>query len=198
MKLKSHICVFALTAAYILTSCGGNGKKTDNDSIKIVGVDSLPEIVEKEGIIGSGTSMNQLELITDKNDTVLITTNKEMVMGGVRAGDRISVIYYISKNENLANVAVNLTALEHVWTQIGLDGHRQSLELDANGVAVTYAMNVEYDRWELKNGFLLLHTPQKTVAEKNDIVDTFQIMKLDDQELVLANHNVETIFTMDN
>ncbi|MBQ7157613.1 MAG: hypothetical protein IJR86_07485 [Bacteroidaceae bacterium] len=185
-------------AVGMMCACNGGGQNGDNDSINIVGLDSLPQIVEMEGIVGDGSSMNQLELIAPNGDTVYVSTPGEMVMGGVRAGDKMSVVYFVNKDENLANVAVNLSALQHVWTQKGIDGHKQSLELDANGVAVTYDMNVEYNAWELKNGCLLLHSPKNVASEKGNIVDTFHIMKLTDEELVLIHGNLETIFTLDN
>jgi hypothetical protein len=119
-------------------------------------------------------------------------------MGGVNVGDNISVVYFSNKDENVANVAVNLSALQHVWTQKALDGHSQSLELDKNGVAITYNMKIEYNAWEFKDGFLLLYSPKNIASEKGNVVDTFQIIHLSDTELVLANHDIETIFTMDN
>lgn len=181
---------------YSCTNCSGS--KGDNDSIKIISVDSLPGIEEAVGTIGEGTSMNVLEFISDNGDTVYINTPGDLVTGGGMSGDRVSVVYYVNGKENLASVVVNLTSLQHLWTQKGADGHEQSLELDANGVAVTYNMRVEYNSWEVKDGLLLLHSPKKVASEGSEIVDSFHIMSLTDEQLVLANHNIETVFELDN
>lgn len=196
-KALSYSAMFAIIS--LVAYCKGcSNDNKDDEEINIVGIDELPGIIEVEGIAGDGTSMNVLELITDNGDTISISTPGEMITGGINCGDRINVVYFANEEENLASVAINLTALQHLWTQKGADGHSQSLELNEGGRAITYNMNIDYIAWELKDGQLLLHSSKSIASEKKETVDTFQIMNLTDEQLVLANHNIETIFELDN
>ena len=179
----------------MLFSC--DGKKTDVDTapeVDIIPLDEIPGIYEMHGTIGSGTSMNVLECVSDDGDTIYIDINAQEITGGLNVGDEIEIIYNVSKEENVASVAVNLTALQHLWTQRGSDGRRQSLELDSRGRATTYDMAVEYNSWEVKDGLLLLRSPMKPGEEKPAAVDTFEIMRLTPDSLVLMNGNLMTEF----
>ena len=55
-------------------------------------------------------------------------------------------------------------------------------------------MSVDYDSWEVKNGLLLLHSPKKLGDESPAIVDTFEIMQLTTDSLVLMNGDLVTEF----
>ena len=179
-------------------SCTGGGK--DKDSIKIQPIDSLdvPDIVEAVGTIGEGTSMNSLEFINDKGDTVYIECPSILVTGGAVVGDRISVIYNTDGEYNSMMASVNMTALEHLWSQRGSDGKEQSLEFNDNGRATTYDMNVDYNGWSIKDGKLLLYSPKKTSSEQGAVADTFEIVELSEEKLVLANGNLNTEFERAN
>jgi hypothetical protein len=162
--------------------------------VKIVPLDSIPGIFEAHGTIGENTTMNVLEFINDDGDTLYVQVNNQAVMGGVNVGDEVELIYNVSMEENIASVAVNLTALQHMWSQRGADGKEQSLELDAKGRAATYDMAVNYETWEVKDGLLLLRSPKKLGDETPAIVDTFEIMQLTADSLVLMNGNLVTEF----
>ncbi len=199
MKKKCLFCVLLSSVLVFLSSCNGcSGNGNPDESIHIIGIDSLPSIVEVEGIVGDGTSMNNLELIIPDGDTVNISTPDEMIMGGANAGDRVSVVYFVNKDENLASVAINMSALEHLWTSKSEDGKSKSIELNKKGVAVSYNMNTEYCNWSLKNGLLLLHASKPVASEKPEVVDTFQIMNLSDSELVLMHDNKEIVYELEN
>lgn len=177
-----------------LFSCEDKKKGGKELPIEIVPMDSIPGIFEAHGTIGEGTSMNVLEFINDDGDTLYIQMNSQAVMGGVNVGDEVELIYNVTKEENFASVAVNLTALQHMWSQRGADGKEQSLELDAEGHATTYDMSIAYDSWEVKDGLLLLHSPKKIGDETPAIIDTFEIMQLTTDSLVLMNGNIVTEF----
>lgn len=195
VMMKKAICM--VLAAALLFSC--DGRKTteepSGDSVKVVvkPLDEIPGIYEICGTIGEGTSMNVVECITADGDTVYIE-NAQAVKGGLRIGDEVEIIYNVSKDANVASVAVNLSALQHLWSQRGLDGRRQSLELDSRGRVTTYDMNVDYDSWEVKDGVLLLRSPFKPGEEKPAAVDTFEIMMLTRDSLVLVHGNLMTEF----
>lgn len=198
--MKRNYLFFAIlfSVLSLLTSCNGCTGNNNNDSITIVSRDSLPSIVEAEGIVGDGTSMNELELLLPNGDTVYINTPEEMIMGGAAAGDKVSVVYFVNQDENLASVAVNMSALQHLWTNKASNGKSQSLELNSEGVAVSYNMNTEYCNWSLKDGLLLLRASKPIASEKPEIVDTFQIMNLSEDELVLMQDNKEIVYELEN
>jgi hypothetical protein len=177
-----------------LFSCEDKKKGQTTPPVEIVPLDSIPGIYEAHGIIGEGSSMNVIEFISDDGDTLYITKNAQTVMGGVVSGNELDVIYNVTKEDVFASVAVNLTSLQHIWSQRGADGREQSLELNPGGGAATYNMSVDYDSWEVKNGLLLLHSPRKIGSETPAIVDTFEIMQLTTDSLVLMNGDLVTEF----
>lgn len=193
MKKVKYIILSLVTV--VLFSCDGNKSKEGNvPEVDIKPLDEIPGIYETHGTVGSGTSMNVVECITEDGDTIYININAQAITGGLHVGDEISIIYNVSKEENVASVAVNMTALQHLWTQRGSNGRMQSLELDSKGRATTYDMNVEYDSWEVKDGLLLLRSPMKPGEEKPAVVDTFEIMRLTPDSLVLMNGSLMTEF----
>lgn len=191
--MKKASSLLMTLAVVLLVACDGK-KQAEVPDVKILPLDSIPGIYEAHGRIGEGTSMNMLEFISDDGDTIYVTMNDQMMRGGMRVGDEIEIIYNVSKDENRGAVAVNLTALQHVWMQKGSDGKEQSLEMNPNGSAATYDMAVTYDSWEVKDGLLLLHSPKKIGDESPAIVDTFEIMQLTADSLVLMNGNLVTEF----
>ena len=192
MKKANYFILALLTS--MLFACDGKNSKRTEPNVEIKPLDEIPGIYEMHGTIGSGTSMNVLECINEDSDTIYIKINAQAIMGGLHVGDDIDIIYNVSKDENVASVAVNMTALQHLWTQRGSDGRKQSLELDSKGRATTYDMDIDYDSWEVKEGLLLLRSPMRPGEEKPAAVDTFEIMRLTPDSLVLMNGNLMTEF----
>ena len=133
-KIGLILMAFALIGLF---SCGDKKKSQTKPPVEIVPLDSIPGIFEAHGTIGDGSSMNVIEFINDNGDTLYITKNSQTVMGGVVAGNELEIIYNVADKEIFASVAVNLTSLQHTWTQRGKDGQEQSLELDATPPAIT-------------------------------------------------------------
>lgn len=202
MKTNSIIAAFLFACICLLGSCGGNATKgsaeEDTFDIKLLDSIDVPGIYDIVGVVGDGTSMNVLELINDKGDTILIDCPIHMIVGGVEVGNRIAVTYVSEDDMNHAMTSINLTSLEHLWTQEGMEGNKQSLEIDEGGRATTYDMNVEYEKWSIVDGKLLLHSPKKIASEGSAIVDTFDIMELTDERLVLMHGNLESEFVREN
>lgn len=201
MKNKSNLIRIGAAgclAASLLVSCDGNKKDKAEPPVKIIELDELPGIVDVHGVIGSGTSMNVMELVSDDGDTTYIDMNSQAMMGGVNVGDEVQVIYNSMKNSNTAQIAINITALQHLWTQKGENGESQSLELNSKGRVSTYGMRTDYNFWEVKDGQLLLHMPRKVGSEDPEVVDTFEIMELTDESLVLMNGDLATVFEREN
>lgn len=200
---KIFYILFSILGIGIVASCNGNGNKgneDEEDSAKVIVIDSIsvPSIYNITGVVGDGTSMNVLELVTDNGDTLLIECPSEMVVGGVEVGDLMAVTYNSNGETNSIMTSINLSALQHLWTQKGADGRSQSLEIDEDGRAVTYDMSVEYNAWSLVDGKLLLHSPKKVASEQAAMVDTFEIMELNDEHLVLMHGELATEFVREN
>ena len=193
---KINVMLLAL-ATLLLFSCEDE-KKVQQDQqksdVEVVPLHEMPGICEAHGTVGDGSSMNVIEFINDDGDTLYISKNGQDVMGGLIVGDELDVIYNVTKEDVFASVAVNLTSLQHIWSQRGADGREQSLELNPGGGAATYNMSVDYDSWEVENGLLLLHSPRKIGSETPAIVDTFEIMQLTTDSLVLMNGDLVTEF----
>lgn len=191
-RLWLTVCAAAMLA---LVACvDKKSPAAEEPEVQVVPLDSIPGIFEAHGIIGDGTSMNVMEFINDDGDTLYVDVNGQTVVGGLHVGDEVELIYTVTKEENYASVAVNLTALQHTWSQRGADGHEQSLELDAHGRATTFDMAIDYDSWLVRNGQLLLHSPRKLANETPAVVDTFEIMRLTPDSLVLMNGSLITEF----
>ncbi len=74
------------------------------------------------GVCGEGTSMHNLELISDEGDTLSVFIDDEqpdIVQGGLLAGDRIALIGYKAQDgEMMAQKVINLTSLLGKWTSL--------------------------------------------------------------------------------
>lgn len=183
-----------LIAGLMMCACNGNKKGKEDPAVVVKPLDEIPGIFEAHGTVGSGTSMNMLEFINEDGDTIYLQANSQSVAGGVRVGDKLDVVYNVMEDANIVSLAINMTSLMHVWNQKGADGHEQSLELDEGGRASTYNMNADYDAWSVANGQLLLHYPKNKLDEKAAPADTFDIMYLSADSLVLMHGELMTEF----
>lgn len=188
-----------LTFLLILSACTGgagtqNSAENDSDSIADTLVPQITLSQEREinGTVGDGTSMNVLELVTDSLDTLYIETTDIVVSGGLLCGQRVNVVYHKDEEGLKASSATNTTVLEHLWTRNTETGQSQSLEINANGRAATYDMPAAYTAWRLHGGRLLLSAHKRIGTEQAGYTDTFDIMLLNADSLVLAgNHGIQ-------
>ena len=193
--MKQLLLVFPL--AFLAGCTGGTQQAQEQASAE----DSLSEIIEhgpKEirGTAGDGTSMNVIEIVATNGDTLYITTPAQMVSGGIEAGDEVDIIYNDNGDENTGVVAINISTLTKVWNHINTLGAKQSIELCSNGDVNTWNMPAPaYDSWKLEGGKLLMHSPAVLAKEVGEHTDTFDILSLKKDELVLSLHNHEIIYT---
>jgi hypothetical protein len=193
--MKQLLLVFPLA---FLAGCTGGTQQTQE---QVTAEDSLSEIIEhgpKEirGTAGDGTSMNVIEIVATNGDTLYITTPAQMVSGGIEAGDEVDIIYNDNGDENTGVVAINISTLTKVWNHINTLGAKQSIELCSNGDVNTWNMPAPaYDSWKLEGGKLLMHSPAVLAKEVGEHTDTFDILSLRKNELVLSLHNHEIIYT---
>ncbi len=130
------------------------------------------------GVCGEGTSMHNLQLISDSGDTLDVFINDEdpnIVKGGLLSGDRIALICQKDKDGTLvAQNVINLTSLLGKWTS--LDKNFEIIE----GGEVKNNVQAEqnpWTSWKILNGKLLLNK------------DTFSIDNLGPDSLYLENNN---------
>ncbi len=203
---RPYIYIMCVTLLSSLFSCNGKKQPVTSDTTKtntekIQPIEKpTPQIIETRGIIGDGSSMNVLQLIESDGDTLEIIASDQMIMGGLIVGDQIDVVYSVINNNLTAQTAVNLTALQHLWSQHVGGGEKKSIEIDAKGIAATYNMSIQYDHWAVRDGLLLLSSPRKIGDERPADVDTFQIMMLTEDSLVLLSNSAafSTSFYCDN
>lgn len=169
--------VFALGLLFAVNSCKDKQVKpviSANDSTE---VDDDMADSTIYGVCGDGTTMHELQLITDDGDTINAFVNDDepnIVKGGLLAGDRVALIASKDANgEMVAQSVINLTSLLGKWTSI--DKNFELLE----GGEVKNNVQAEqnpWTSWKILNGKLLLNK------------DTFMIDNLGPDSLYLENN----------
>lgn len=173
MKKFPVFAVLLLVASIAMTGCKNTAKQ------KVTPVEQSDSVADSTlyGICGEGTTMHELELITDGGDTLLlgIQENEEGtqdVQGGLLAGDRLAVLATTLEGEKVATRVINLTTLQGHWTS--LDKNFEVME-DGSVKSNVAAEKHPWTSWKIVNGMLLLNA------------DTFQIDELGSDSLYLEN-----------
>ncbi len=168
--------IAAIAIAIMAVSCGDK-KKGSNEKIESIKENS-PADTTIYGRCGDGTSMNSLQLITDKGDTIEFTMQGvdtcSNVQGGLLAGDRLAVIgCKTADGEMFAQTVLNITSLMGKWTSID-----RSFTIEEGGVVEgdNQEKNTYLD-WKILNGKLILSS------------DTFSVYSLGPDSLLLENAN---------
>jgi hypothetical protein len=126
--------MMALVVLFAANSC--KDKKTAQVITPTDSLD-LEEVADDStiyGVCGEGTSMHNLELISDEGDTLSVFIDDEqpdIVLGGLLAGDRIALIGYKAQDgEMMAQKIINLTSLLGKWTSLdkGWQGIRHTAQ----------------------------------------------------------------------
>lgn len=167
MKKLLLFFISAIAISFILPSCNQKDKKADMDSIQVI---TEEEDTTLYGVCGANTSMNCLELIMGKGDTLTLMIDDEnvddsvnvyqrdIVLGGLLAGDAMAVIASKSSDGTLhAKSVINLKTLEGKWTNP--DMINSTLEFVEDGTVISTA-NVEktpYTEWHIYNGHLIMN-----------------------------------------
>ena len=177
MKQLKYIFLFII-APFVIAGCGGKSSQKADDVSQdtIAVVETVPDSTIY-GVVGDGTAMHTLQLITDVGDTLsfMLTDaddNSTVVLGGMLAGDRVAVMAYEEDNGQVAKSVINITSLLGKWGSID-----KSFEIREGGV-VESAIKAEtnpWTSWKLCNGRIILNT------------DTFLIDVLGPDSLYLEN-----------
>lgn len=161
----------------VLIVAGCNNKRSA-PVIDILPADSAVVDTTVYGRCGDGTAMHTLELVTDKNDTIVYTLEGvdtcTDVQGGLFVGDRIAVIGERVNGLNEAMYAkkvINLTSLLGLWSSLD-----KKFEICEGGAVVSNTGEPKpYTEWKILNGKLVLSS------------DTFDIYSLGPDSLYLEN-----------
>lgn len=197
-----HLPILIAIAA-LLTACVGSttGGASENDStLSVQGtVNRIEDAKEIEATIGDGTTMHTVEVVTDQMDTLYVEIENGSVCGGLRAGQRIDLLYRRTDDAFVAITAVNISALLHLWTRERSPQGTQSIELNAGGRAATYDMDpAVYHSWALHGGQLLLTCNPIPGVEQSGYTDTFDIMLLTADTLVISNQHGQQVYWCEN
>lgn len=177
MKKLLYTLLGLTIAATMLNGCKGKGTPAATMAVDTTEVEASVPDTTVYGVCGEGTSMHQLELITDEGDTlhyaVDVDDATETVKGGLLAGDRMAVVgYRQAEGELVATTAINLTTLLGKWTSID-----KNFEIKEGGLVESYvkAETKPWTSWKICNGQLLLNR------------DTFSVETLGADSLCLEN-----------
>lgn len=190
MKLTNAISrLLAITSTILVISCNGCGEK--QDEVKPESKSTLTSSARNNitGVIGEGTTMNVLELVTLEGDTLNMEIGNDRFFGGKIVGDTVQVTYISVENQLISSTVVNLMTLRHVWAMHDdSQGVTKYLELDPNGRAHLFVDKREtntYESWKLDDGFIALTAPADTAGISK--VDTIEIQTLDTDTMTIAN-----------
>ncbi len=178
MRTLTSVIAICLAITFV-ASCDKKKQTAGND---------VPKLVEAEveadstvyGTCGEGSTMNVLQLITDKGDTLEFTLQGNdtvtTVLGGMLAGDRMAVVAGNAPegdNMKFAQTAINLTSLMGKWQSID-----RTFSIEDGGVVNCDNQEPKpYVDWKISNGKLVLTS------------DTFSIYALGPDSLLLENAN---------
>ena len=173
--MKSFNSTLLFFCVLILAGCNN---RRSAPVIDILPADSAVVDTTVYGRCGDGTAMHTLELVTDKNDTIVYTLEGvdtcTDVQGGLFVGDRIAVIGERVNGLNEAMYAkkvIYLTSLLGLWSSLD-----KRFEIREGGAVVSNTGEPKpYTEWKILNGKLVLSS------------DTFDIYSLGPDSLYLEN-----------
>lgn len=164
-----------LLSSLMMIGCNGNKNnqaESQNDTVNNIVPDTA-----LYGVIGEGTTMHVLELVTDGGKTLSFEIDEEndnVVQGGMFAGDRVTLTFTEDKDVRTLDKMVNLTSLLGKWTSLD-----RNFQIQENGVVESTgsAESRPYTQWSMSNAQLILNT------------DTFDILTLGADSLSIENAN---------
>lgn len=184
MKLSAYFFIALIAVCMLTAGCNSNSNKpvvTNVDTTEVTETDTTIY-----GLCGEGTTMHQLELITNDGDTLNFLVNDDedaegdAIMGGLLCGDKVAVIKKYGTDEPTAQLIVNLTTLEGKWTSLD-----RNFEIVEGGEVLSTVQSESnpYTSWKMLNGRLLMGR------------DTFDILTLGADSLELENSKGIFVYT---
>ena len=171
------VLFFAMMAAGLMAvgSCGGGKQQqaaVEEDSVTVE--ELVPTDKTIYGLCGSGTAMNNLEVITDSGDTLNLSMTKareaSKIFGGLQSGDRLAILANPEKTE--AELVINLNTLLGDWVMPDpIDGSSEvGIRIKEGGVAESIEMtNVIYRTWKIFNGNLEIMSVREGGGDQEEV-----------------------------
>lgn len=173
MKNLVYICVAALLCGAV-TSCDQHKSKSQGDNTDSVTV-SMPDTAIY-GVVGEGTTMHVLELVTDDGKTMTFAISQDSlsdVQGGIFAGDKVTITTRPGTDSDREVVKLlNLSSLLGKWTSID---RNFEIKEDGEVVSAIKAESHPYTQWSAANGNLILNA------------DTFNVLLLGPDSMSIEN-----------
>jgi len=183
---KILICISIATMLVTMIGCGGKSQQVpfDNgDSLAIANAD--PTVY---GVCGVGTTMNELQLITDTGDTLMLdlsaAKDDEKLFGGLQVGDRMAVVPNADKTA--AEIAINQSTLLGNWVMPNpLDGSDEvGIRIKEGGIAESIDQStIIYRTWRLVRGQLEVVMVRDDGSEEEEVY-LYDFVKLGPDSLV--------------
>lgn len=175
MRKLAYLFLAVLLSGMLTTACKEKTAVSPDNGTDSICEEELDTTVY--GICGEGTTMHNLELITNDGDTLNLAVNvddsdTDVVKGGLLSGDKLAVIVTDIYGEKTAGIVVNLTTLEGKWTSLD----RNFEIVDGGEVLSTVQSETNpYTSWKIHNGKLLMGR------------DSFDVVSLGADSLELEN-----------
>lgn len=175
MRKLAYLFLAVLLSGILTTACKEKTAVSPDNGTDSICEEELDTTVY--GICGEGTTMHNLELITNDGDTLNLAVNvdesdTDVVKGGLLSGDKLAVIVTDIYGEKTAGIVVNLTTLEGKWTSLD----RNFEIVDGGEVLSTVQSETNpYTSWKIHNGKLLMGR------------DSFDVVSLGADSLELEN-----------
>ena len=175
MRKLAYLFLAVLLSGILTTACKEKTAVSPDNGTDSICEEELDTTVY--GICGEGTTMHNLELITNDGDTLNLAVNvddsdTDVVKGGLLSGDKLALIVTDIYGEKTAGIVVNLTTLEGKWTSLD----RNFEIVDGGEVLSTVQSETNpYTSWKIHNGKLLMGR------------DSFDVVSLGADSLELEN-----------
>ena len=190
---KRYIPLFFISL--LLTACGGCEEQTGGQRKKADGL-GLPEKQTMTGVVGICSTSDDIELILQDSSSVFVEAFNKVIYGSCEPGDSIHVTYMDIDGHLLSSVVVNLRQMANNWQALpDSTGDYLSVELLNDNHMRTHIneeSNDQYIQWNLFDGQLLLTSQADSLQPVT--VDTFNILSLSDDSLVLQKENNHIIY----
>jgi len=183
----------AITMAVVIASCGNKNQQGnyENDVIDVNELSTTDKT--KYGIVGAGTTMNQLQMINDNGDTLSVAISaakeKQQMLGGLSQGDRIAVMIAEENGQKVATEVVNLNSLLGHWIMPNpMDGSDYvGMTIKEGGIAESINQSSTfYKTWRIFNGKLILVADRDGGGDLEE-TDTFSILSLGADSLIIQS-----------
>ncbi len=131
--MKKNVCLAVVVSAFLMVSCGGNGKGKKPENKPASMIERLPGDSNVYGLMCDGGSDSVLYLLPpDGSDPVkyeiTMATRQRRIMGNPQIGDWIAVVPG-AKAKNVADMVVNLEELKGSWCHVVMPELRNSEDM---------------------------------------------------------------------